>query len=1345
MTTAFSQQIPVFSVTFTKIVNSVFADTVGAEAPTAYVSLFDSADTDSERATTRHKTKSTEINLFFTCFSLFSCCLFVYQLCSGLDLGSAGAVFSYRCEVSFNSSSTGEDCVEYSEILSIDLAVSVYVCSCIVLVEEDEGVDSESVAHLETVYAVDIEEISELNGNRVRTVLEALNSSTVLINYVRSVVPTKNVGNITNLKESCTGSGGGNLELESYEVLAALDCNVCVVSLSCDVNDTSLDGNHLTGLAIHDLSLNVACEASVELGILVEGGLLGEVLENFRVVGKCEVETPNIYAVERSEVESYGDDGAHGSNFRISSVYCSGNENFKTLILHGSSFTLVATSCARLLACLVTVLSVVNYNGYRSGMVVLVDTLDIGYGAETAVLTELDGVALVYAGSGNNFFSSVVVSDLDGLFTNYADAILNGSVVTLGGELLTSLVNVSAGCGDVVIEVLESTEGALPVLVVELGVVVVSGRGVRLLYDSGLTGKGIGVLKLLVSESSVVSLVALNGAVSLDNELGTIGKGNGDLLAFEYSSLSSKLDNYFFAGLLVLIYAVNFELTASCAVLNVCNAVDLTGCNGAGYDVLPCVSILNNSVRSRSGLIGVGLATLCTLLVGYLRAVGGLSLESGTTLVDYSGLESGLSSVSVLNVRSVAECTYGVSDDTGLVTGCSLTSYVLSLDVALDTGLYIYSSATDGAAVNIIRGDGAVSCRGSNGLAERISRLTIAVGVSNITLSIGVLECDAVEYFCLSLALKHNLRVSVDEVAVYGNSTNRTLGSDSGGPCSKSGGSLSTVMGLNGELHLVTCSRLLVNFKVGVTAVIAEPYVYNTHITCSTGKFLSVVNLLTVVHYIRLVLAVSGSILNLNDPVVELAVLGYCDCSLSSNGAVLVAAESVNSALGCAGSVYGLGNSLVSGCGNGLNPVLAASLAEQILVTDGGTSRLGGKTVLSLDVLVLLLYNLFLANFASVGVVTANELIGTLLNLVAALVGDDNVLRVDLIDLYVLLILKDIELMAVITLVDSVRTVLGTVVSNCSLNEGLVLALAIYVKNINSLGILAVLAGVESGAGNVLAVNPSRLGNYLGELPGMLVGLLFATDRALVELLTADAGDLIPLVRILPLCGLNSGFATYATLLVGLTIGLGSAVYRHVLAVLVVGVVNPLVAGSLGAKIVSKLLAALVTLVCSVRRIGTGCINFAKHCVFTVLDSVYSRAISVIGDSREYGRRYERHYHDCCQNERKNLFHVFFPFEKYNFLGPSCHAFDKILCLPRWLDTMLAAPAYQASIDTLRHSITSRKILYTTFCFLSIPFEKIYSKKQKKLSVFILSPSSIPNYGIFFVFCSQAVFSHLTR
>ena len=165
---------------------------------------------------------------------------------------------------------------------------------------------------------------------------------------------------------------------------------------------------------------------------------------------------------------------------------------------------------------------------------------------------------------------------------------------------------------------------------------------------------------------------------------------------------------------------------------------------------------------------------------------------------------------------------------------------------------------------------------------------------------------------------------------------------------------------------------------------------------------------------------------------------------------------------------------------------------------------------------------------------------------------------------------------------------------------------------------------------------------------------------------------------------------------------------------------------------------ACLALIRSITLSYTSGVNYINNCIYTVVNIVVFRAIR---ECSEYGRRYERHYHDCCQNERKNLFHVFFPFEKCILLGPSCHAFDKILCLIRRPDTMLIAPAYQASIDTLRHSITSRKIFYTTFRFLSRPFEKIFSKNKKKLSIFHTRIAVLSYYGrlvfysLFFVNC----------
>jgi hypothetical protein len=152
---------------------------------------------------------------------------------------------------------------------------------------------------------------------------------------------------------------------------------------------------------------------------------------------------------------------------------------------------------------------------------------------------------------------------------------------------------------------------------------------------------------------------------------------------------------------------------------------------------------------------------------------------------------------------------------------------------------------------------------------------------------------------------------------------------------------------------------------------------------------------------------------------------------------------------------------------------------------------------------VSVLYDGLLAGFTSVGVNTTGELTGVLLLLVTALVGDDSILGIELVDLNIGLVYEDVKLMTIVTLVDSVRTVLGAGCVNSCLNESLGLALACYVKDLNSLGVLAILAGEESLARDVLTSFPLGLNSNLGVFPGVLVGLLSATDRTLEYLLTA--------------------------------------------------------------------------------------------------------------------------------------------------------------------------------------------------------------------------------------------------
>jgi hypothetical protein len=350
-------------------------------------------------------------------------------------------------------------------------------------------------------------------------------------------------------------------------------------------------------------------------------------------------------------------------------------------------------------------------------VVVLIDCHLTGNDELLTNFTVLVVVALVYASSGNSLVSFIleVVSSLDFLIANYTDTIGDVCVVTLSGEDLTLSVDVSAGCRSVRGEVLICTEGALVVIVTNLGVVSLA---LRLAYElnGGFAGDRSGVLKLSDSESSVVSLVILNGAVLLDYELSAILKGYSDLLAFELSAVSSEILGYLLVGSGVSVNTVNLENLTSGTVLNLCSTSLVAGSLYAGYDVLPCVCISRNSVSGSSGLISVGLATLSTLLISYLRAVGGLSCESGSTLVDNSGLES----LAISAECSVAKCADVMLNSTGLLTSSSLVSNMLtgSCNVTLNTSVYVNSGAAGRTGVNVVRRNGAVTGNG-NRSAER--------------------------------------------------------------------------------------------------------------------------------------------------------------------------------------------------------------------------------------------------------------------------------------------------------------------------------------------------------------------------------------------------------------------------------------------------------------------------------------------------------------------------------------------------------------------------------------------------------------------------------------------------
>lgn len=130
---------------------------MGAEAPTVYVSLLDSAETDSERATTKHKAKMIENNLFFTWFSL------KLRLLIRISIILTSESLRTPIFQLYTLVSAGESVVEDLEIRCIDLAVRVAICSYIILIKEDESVECKCIAHGEYAVAVNITECLNFN------------------------------------------------------------------------------------------------------------------------------------------------------------------------------------------------------------------------------------------------------------------------------------------------------------------------------------------------------------------------------------------------------------------------------------------------------------------------------------------------------------------------------------------------------------------------------------------------------------------------------------------------------------------------------------------------------------------------------------------------------------------------------------------------------------------------------------------------------------------------------------------------------------------------------------------------------------------------------------------------------------------------------------------------------------------------------------------------------------------------------------------------------------------------------------------------------------------------------
>jgi len=233
----------------------------------------------------------------------------------------------------------------------------------------------------------------------------------------------------------------------------------------------------------------------------------------------------------------------------------------------------------------------------------------------------------------------------------------------------------------------------------------------------------------------------------------------------------------------------------------------------------------------------------------------------------------------------------------------------------------------------------------------------------------------------------------------------------------------------------------------------------------------------------------------------------------------------------------------------------------------------------------------------------------------------------------------------------------------------------------------AALAGEDSHTAILLATLPVGLGLHFGEFPSVsnILGenaslfinvALCATESTSVELLAANTGGVNEIMNRggVVVNGLVTIFAILLTTnstnevlnAVGLVYTACSDIACCVLRIRLPSMF------CLGSQIVHKRIAAGLTNIFRVTNSFAGGGNSLNLVEFAVCGCVYGRAL---GDSRERRRRYERQNHDCCQHKRKNLFHVFFPFEKM-FFGVRHAMLSTRYCVLFYDSTQCSPPPY---------------------------------------------------------------------
>jgi hypothetical protein len=375
---------------------------------------------------------------------------------------------------------------------------------------------------------------------------------------------------------------------------------------------------------------------------------------------------------------------------------------------------------------------------------------------------------------------------------------------------------------------------------------------------------------------------------------------------------------------------------------------------------------------------------------------------------------------------------------------------------------------------------------------------------------------------------------------------------------------------------------------------------------------------------------------------------GVRSCSTGSlvngNATILIGTVLVNITKVCTSGVNNNSLELVTG-GLGedsIGPTTVVTEIYAVAVVYTVNLAILGNNYIVITLIMVVLSDGLLASLTLVGNLTAGSGLLTI-NFVA--VRTINSIFY-LLDSFVLLIYELVELVTVVTLVNSISTLIGAGRLLCINDLGavdilVVVASAIGNKDLNGLCVLATLTGVKSFTGNEITVNNLGLLLYLGEFPSMrslrLSGAILVptieglfTLRALILSLTAKAGLVNEIMSSLGISLDNIGSVAVSTLNVSNTPGALLTVNGNVFALVLLLVIYPSMLG-LFYEIGKELFATSITFVNLIANLVTLCRNSLNKSAFTIVECV--RELTTSAHCRKRRRRYERQDHDRSQHK----------------------------------------------------------------------------------------------------------------